>query len=457
MLVLNLTREPGAGTIHAVQRFVERTHLEPASLLRTVAEINLYLPDDWRLTRRRNDFRIQVVDPAGCYALVGESFRYGDDDGVLHIVDTVLSPQMADEPRIRGEKLKQQPELLVPNLYFFRPTPDDAPGPLFARQYEKMRIGKNKQPVGDQYHRVHPLTKGGLDTDHYRWLRWDTTGHVEFVNFPDPAYHGKDYWVVPKLNATGKRADAADYIEALDTLLSDYRISSPELPEARPTPYEVEHKLLCPQPLQGTDVLAAVRESIGHLGWQIEHESKVSEHVDTYLDDDAFALYGRGISLRLRKAAGVARVTFKSRVTGCESPDAEQAYRRIEEEAPITRQQMKSALAGRWIGALPYRLATYFAPEVGELLPRATVRVNRVWLAVVNGAGQRAEVCFDTGTFTVGAKTVGSDTEVEIESKGMPRNDVNTVADLLAEGLQLQPSPESKYERALRLAGITRD
>ena len=44
-------------------------------LVEVVAEINLYLPDDWRMTRSTNNFRINIVSKNNAVALVGYSYR----------------------------------------------------------------------------------------------------------------------------------------------------------------------------------------------------------------------------------------------------------------------------------------------------------------------------------------------------------------------------------------------
>lgn len=148
---------------HLEERCTDRAGRELKWLLEIVAEINLYLPDDWRMTRSNNNFRIQVVGK-DTPALVGHSYRaYGDE--ILHIIDSVFEkgfPDQYDHSAATGKSRSRfnagtkcrHPECIVPNLYFFRPCPDDSPTPLFARQYEKVFRGKDGKPVGTLYERI---------------------------------------------------------------------------------------------------------------------------------------------------------------------------------------------------------------------------------------------------------------------------------------------------------------
>ncbi|HID30744.1 MAG TPA: hypothetical protein EYP19_12165, partial [Desulfobacterales bacterium] len=192
-----------------------RANVNLGWLVEVVAEINLYLPDDWRMTRSTNNFRIQIVAEE-MPALVGFSYR-GSGDEIIHIIDSVFPKGYFDKfdlqaigskPITRVDKsIKQQhPEIVIPNVYFYRPCPDDSVTPLFARQYVKIKLGRDGNPVGDQYHRIHPLSKAGLDLEHFRWVHWNINGHVEDVETPDAGYHGKDYWEVPLLEKVGTRS-----------------------------------------------------------------------------------------------------------------------------------------------------------------------------------------------------------------------------------------------------------
>ena len=88
---------------------------------------------------------------------------------------------------------------------------DNSVSPLFARQYERRKKGKGVAWVGDEYHRIHPLTKAGLDLSHFCWVRWNMNGDVSFVETVDPQYHGQNYWTVKELKSDKKRASREVY------------------------------------------------------------------------------------------------------------------------------------------------------------------------------------------------------------------------------------------------------
>src|SRR3990172_5922465 len=72
-----------------------RAGIEPQWLLSMVAEINLYLPEDWRLTRSGDNFGIQIVADKEV-VLVGQSYRIREDK-ILEIIDSVFLPQFFDK------------------------------------------------------------------------------------------------------------------------------------------------------------------------------------------------------------------------------------------------------------------------------------------------------------------------------------------------------------------------
>ena len=127
----------------------------------------------------------------------------------------------------------------------------------------------------------------------------------------------------------------------------------------------------------------------------------------------------------------------------------------MEEEVTVSKEQAEALLRGEHVdGLLPYRLVGYLAPECGRLQPAATVTNRRVLIEIENISHQKAEVCFDVVRYGVNHRDYGPEVEIEIESKGMPRGEVAALADLLASELDLTPSGESKYERALALSGL---
>ena len=449
---------------HIRQRLRERTRVDVPQMLETVARINLYLPDDWRMTEKGNEFSVLVSSPSGSYILCGSSYRSGPCT-VLNIVDTIGPPNFV-HPRLlpdtvgKHESLdrhvrRQNPEMLTPNLYLFRPRPDDSPSPLFARQYEKVKQDRSGEPVGTQYHRIHPLTKDGLDALHYRWVRWDITGHVEFADYPEPGYHGKDYWAVPLLSEDKWRGRADDYRQAYEAVLAEHGVTAPAPPEGAPTPYEDEFKLRCEPSGSARKTLEDTLLLVQSLGLTVRDVGRPREQTDVYFDDEQLALYRRGVSFRLRKKPGCSLVTLKARPVGPQATvPAAGRYRRIEEEVAVSREQEGTLLEGRPVQVLPYRLIAYVAPDCGCLREVLCVVNRRTLVLVANESQQTAEVCVDQVRYVVGGKGFGPDVEVEVESKGLPRQDVEALAALLQEELGLRPSAQTKYERGLGLAGL---
>lgn len=107
---------------------------------------------------------------------------------------------------------------------------------------------------------------------------------------------------------------------------------------------------------------------------------------------------------------------------------------------------------GERLTALPYRLIAYVAPDCGVVKPVVSVRTKRKLIQVVNIFHQKAEICFDIVEYVaLDATVLGSDVEIEIESKGMPIEEVEELALYLTENLNLLFSTYSKYERAVQL------
>ena len=454
MLVLNLQDHP-------VERYQERAGNYVRDLLEIIAEINLSLPDGWRMTRSENNFSILVVPISGIsFVLKGYSFRY-EGDKILHVIDTIFEPCYFDrddvsalgipkDSYVNRAVIRDNPDIVVPNLYFFKPCPDDSTSPLFARQYEKVKHNESNGALTEtQYHRIHPLSKWGLDMDHYKWIEWNINGKVEFVEYPNTLYHGKDYWEIPALNKVRRNHDAKAYVNHLLQLMAQYNILVPEPPEQPQTPFEQEFKLMVQEQAGEPDIIfPKVKNILKSLGYEGLDSSVVKEQVDYYFDDQSFNLYNNGASFRFRETKGSARVTLKVRPHNTK-PQSAGEYRRIEEESTISVSQKDALFRGEKITALPFRLLPYVAPDCGKLKHVVTVMTQREILEVKNKYLQKAELCFDITHYKIDGKTLGPDVEIEIESKGLPRNDIGAVASLLEEELKLTPSPKSKYERAV--------
>ena len=433
-------------------------------LVEAVAEINRYLPDDWRLTRSTNNFRIEIVSDQSVI-LVGFGYRLKDGK-ILNIIDSVHPKGFVDIVDLNhhqqgGKKLRlgastkrSLPETLTPNLYFFRPCPDDSDSPLFARQYERVKKGKNGEFVGNQFHRIHPLTRAGLDLTHFRWVLWTISGDVSPVEAPYPEYHGKDFWEIKPIAAEKLRGSPEKYLTEYDAILKHCNIQPSPLRQKYPSPYEIEYKLLAPGSAENAHVVFnIVPEAIKEFGLTIaDQDKRAVPQEDTYFDDENHKLLAADASFRLRKKKGHIRITLKKRFPSHKGYSEEGQYKRIEEESVITSFQEAELMAGRSVNVFPYRLLPYIVPESGALKPVLQVNNDRKTLVVQDAGMQKAEVCLDKNTFQSGGNTYGPCFEIEVESKGMPIDDVRRLSEYLEKTLGLIPSRQSKYERGMSLA-----
>ncbi|MBF0554748.1 MAG: CYTH domain-containing protein [Nitrospirae bacterium] len=470
MLVLNKSAQHhnSEGVWEPITKFKVRAGNDVSKLLEVIAELNLYLPDDWRMTRSKNNFSILVIPSSGpSYLLVGASYLTNETD-MIHIIDSVFKPHFFDKHDVKAAGIKDKtkidrsvrkcfPEIITPNLYFFQTCPDDSVSPLFARLYEKIKHGAKGKPVGRQYHRIHPIHKWGLDLDHFKWIRWEINGNVAYVDYPEEGYHGKDYWGIPLLESEPHRGRKEDYTELFDELLREYDVTKPLPPVPVTIPYEHEFKLSVPQNiLSVSQISGQIKEILKEIGLTITGKSK--EQVDTYFDDADLCLFKHGVSFRFRETEGkVARVTLKARPSHAVSEDRLKGeYRRIEEEITISKSQKDALFRGERITVLPYKLIPYVAPDCHNLKPVVTVKNRRELLDIKNGKHQHAEVCIDVVHYEQNGKIDGPDIEIEIESKGMPIVDVSGISETIKNELNLEVSKGSKYEREVRYMNMSK-
>ena len=451
-------------TGHILDDGCKRAGIDPKWLLESVEDINQYLPDDWRLTRSVNNFRIQIIASRSA-TLIGSCYLT-DTNQILHIVDSLHLKEFHDcvDLRQKPEKIKgpirsnhkrKHPELIVPNLYYFRPCPEDFETPLFARQYERIKYKSfPDEKAGDEYHRIHPLTRTGLDLEHFMWVRWTINGDISIVASPDSDYHGKDYWLVPKLEDNSNRADVKTYISMYTEVLKSYGITSPVAPEKPERPYETEFKFLIGSGSEeASSLFELVAETLSHeknpTGFVIiEQDKRHKNQADIYFDDNRFSLFNSGASFRIRKKDTV-KATLKKRFP--KPNPAQKLYQRIEEEAVITASQENALMTGKPINAFPYRLIPYIAPECGLIMPVVFVKNKRRILYIRDKEYRKAEVCFDRVKYQIEGKTFGPFYEIEIESKGANHKEIEQLAKYLEKNLGLAPSVHSKYQRRILL------
>jgi uncharacterized protein YjbK len=469
--------ENGNSVPHVLRRFSERVcgrgrvetviASDAKKILSLIAEINHYLPEDWRMTRTKNNFRIFVqyntVELVSEFVLAGETFRY-PNSRVLHIVRTVYRPHWLDKvdreqflaernitptqwnewpvearDAMNESLANEHPGLVSPNLYFFKPPVDDCPSPLFARQFEKRLLDTDGWE--HEYHRIHPLTRRGMDHAHHRWIQWHRDGTMGFIRQPEADYRGVSYWSLPRHSQGEEAALTTQWTHLLD----HYHVSSTS-PEPATSTYETEFKLLwLGDPRLRNQLFDATRHELVEFGLDIESEYPI-EQTDTYFDDCQFTLWLAGSSLRLRRTNEVHRVTLKSRrPSGTGDP-----YVRHEVEVVISSQDAHRFLGGEDIAAEPCASGRTMYPTLGRVIPRVKVLTTRQVIVVKDAAGRQAEVCLDFSRFlNLAGDEIGRDVEIELESKGLPRADLENLAQHLEHTLAgVQPSNQSKYQRS---------
>jgi uncharacterized protein YjbK len=456
MLVLN-TAVHHEDSWQPITKYLKRVGDNVEQLLEAISEINLYLPDDWRMTRSRNNFRILVVPRVGkMYLMVGSSYR-SDNNAIIHIIDSIFEPHFFDKydlqaifgvtEQVIDDRIRRKyDEMLKPNLYFFQKCPDDSLSPLFARQYEKVKPGDDGVTDEIHFHRIHPLFKWGLDSNHYKWIQWDIDGKIKQTNYPARGYHGKDFWKIPHIN-DAERAKVSRYIDSQKLINEKYNIIEFKQPESFTPTYAYEFKFL-PDPEHAKGAMNNVLGYLKNHGYSLV-KCGTKEQTDTYFDDEILSLYEKAISFRFRETDASARVTLKMRMKDKSTNEPTNEYQRIEEEATISESEKETLKSGGQINAFPYRLLSYVVPECKKLYPVVTVKTTRELVEVSNKDHQKAEICFDTVMYEMNGVTVGPDHEIEIESKGLPREDLKHIANDLKDQLKLVMATESKYERAI--------
>lgn len=469
MLVTSIERDNN-NEYHVINRINERLGPEEVAwYFSLLAEINFYLPNDWRLTKSRNNFKVQVITPKRDLALVGNSYKAKAGEEIINVIYTILHVGSYDMNEAKRLKIKpksiceedkiKNPELIQPNLYFFQPCPEDSFSPLFARQYERIKRDQNKQLVDTQYHRIHPLTKAGLDLEHYKWVKWKIDGTLEFIDYPEDDYRGKDYWNIPTFSQVNKGKQENEYIKEYEKMMKEYGAENYELSEVLPAPYESELKFKFDGNQNDFDtLLSEIKEWLSFKDVEVVWND-VKEQEDIYFDDTNYKLFEEGVSFRLRKQKGNARVTVKKRVPVEEKDFSPGLYYRLEEENVITKNQENALLKGKRINSFPYRLVAYLAPGCRDL-NKVMIINNKRTMAVIKDKGlNKIELCHDIVTFkkTTGEVIAGPVFEIELESKGADTLFMENLAKQLCNKFELAPVSETKYEKGIALMQLHSD
>lgn len=451
---------------HDSQKGCIRAGIDFKWLTEIVAEVNLYLPDDWRLTRSKNNFRIDIVADSRV-SLVGHAFRT-DNENILNIIDTVFPTKFLDIEDLKNLKTKNSkgltvytkkahPDTVVPNLYFFRPSPAKSDSPLFARQYERIKKDRSGEVVGTQYHRIHPLTKAGLDLMHFRWVKWDINGNTCLVEAVPQDYHGKNYWdIIPELDTESKRGKVEDYLREYKKILEEFDIhpKEPNLPLTADL-FQVEYKYLVPGSSEDVSaVYQIIEECIEKLGFSvIEKPKRSTEQIDDYYDDAIFSLNNAGVSFRVRKKSNDNMlVSLKKRKPIEDKYSRSDLYERIEEEAAISLSQENDLKDGKPLNILPYRLLPFVVQNMGALQHVMTVRNQRKTFVLMDGSLRKIELYMDRVSYEFGSGSPPHPFfELEIQSREASKKQTRQLSEYISGNLGLIPSGQSKYERGISL------
>ncbi|MBC8460037.1 MAG: hypothetical protein H8D67_18775 [Deltaproteobacteria bacterium] len=214
---------------HIVSKLRERVSDEIANvwLYKLLKKINNYIPNDWRLGARSNDFIIRVIGEHEA-TFVGDSVQTSEEpEHIYHIIKTVLWPgglAKGEVPPAKcpecGQEIKEEvprPKIAArPNLYVLEDFPDEGwffnLSPLAARQYEKInphdfQPEKVNPAEHYEYHRVHPLYKfhpiykghGGIQKEVFSWIKWYYNGKIEWRKVsPEDDWRGKSFWATAR-------------------------------------------------------------------------------------------------------------------------------------------------------------------------------------------------------------------------------------------------------------------
>ncbi len=198
---------------HILQRLKERS-AEIAGLpwlYSLLKIINDYIPDDWRLGLRSDEFIIRTFGDKSI-TMVGKTKRSNaNSKNCIHIVSTIIPKGgFPIGERFVNDKDLGKDTAGRPNLYVLE-IPEDKNiqrlinknwfyhiSPLAARQYEK-KNPHQKPNNSYEYHRIHPLKKNGLQLDIFGWIKWyEKSGKAIWGTdiYPKSDWHGENYWRV---------------------------------------------------------------------------------------------------------------------------------------------------------------------------------------------------------------------------------------------------------------------
>ncbi len=442
---------------HIPSRLKERVkEVDMKWLYRLIAEINHYLPDDWRLTRSTNNFFIRITGRHD-FVLFGHSYRFEHTEEILHIVATILKPDHCDLDDLKHlgiqfshknkEKIqKDVPEAWRPNLYVFWPHPRDLghPSPLWARQYEKIHPEKTIE-----FHRLHPLTKHGLDLDRHIWIRWHPNGQFEQVALPDKEFHGQDYWNIRSAKGIPEyQGNLKSYKQYFEERLHFWNAEF-QIQPSRTYPTEREFKFaVLGSPANVIQLFKTIREETAFQSFrkQDEYQEKIE---DIYLDTDEL-LAKSGVSFRLRRKKESIILTLKRRIFSQKG-----YFDRVEDDLVIAPDQAQALLRGEPLHLYPCRILEYLFPRHQSLKPVLKLENNRTVITVLDNKNRSIELCLDEVVYFDDpinpSPPIISTYEIELEQKTAPQETTQELARIIEERFAVLPVNQTKYQRGLSL------
>ena len=207
---------------------------------------------------------------------------------------------------------------------------------------------------------------------------------------------------------------------------------------------EIEEKY----PLGSPAVFDAIRTA-GHLGGYRFRRSETHDIGHEYLDTGSWALFSKGMCLRVREKAGILYVTFKLEV--------DQARVRREIEEHITPGDAILLLSGE-IEQIPGAAARTAELHIGEGRLRPVLGVQNLREAWYFGDDEsEVKVCFDRLQFDClidGASRSASAYELEIELQHGDATFLANIAKALVDDYGLRSESRSKYQRGVAMLGL---
>ncbi|EFI34758.1 hypothetical protein Dthio_PD2134 [Desulfonatronospira thiodismutans ASO3-1] len=422
---------------HIVQRLSERGHgMQIRELSSYLAEINQYLPRDWRIKASKNSFFVRIQKDLP-FNLVGKSYICSNSIDVIHFILTAFKIEFDDLKNIpKGVEI---PSVCRPNLYYFqKPFPYSGHlSPLWARQAEKYA----PEDIFE-YHLVKPLTSKGVVPGISMWLQFHTlNGTITRVPEPPDYTHHKSYWMLlseSDLDLSQKKR-LKRYKEELQKIEIDYTYQAPDK-EGR-----LEYKYLTEEPfdserLQDFDLY----NYVGRNSLQI---------YDTYLDTKEYDLHSKNISIRLRQ------IKFKKKDYFFIDMkrgyiQKKKKYKRAKESWSISPVRAEKILESNSFSYPVSTVLSFLMEDHSKLKPIIKIYTDRNIFLLQNKRNMsRTEIRSDFVKAAANAEDSFDECLRELEIQGISDTSENTgtLARYLEDSLDLRPSEITKLDWALGL------